>query len=331
MLFRGLRALFASEVVSPPDDPYAVLDPAVCKLLRQLRASQVCVTKFPVKLLRLFGRRVLIPDPAGFDSVDKRQDVKIATASGRIPVRIYVPEGTGPFPVMVYFHGGGWVLGSIQESERVCRAIAARTPCIVVSVGYRLAPEHKFPTGLEDCYHATCWVAEEIASYGGDPNRLCVGGESAGGNLAAAVALMARNRQGPPLQLQWLAYPVTNYFTDERVFHDCLDQHYLTLAGAHWFWGHYLHDLEDASNPLASPLLEPNLGRLPPALLVTAEHDPLTAQGHDYARRLREAGVYVESLHYDGMIHGFLNLPDPPKLVDKAFSQIASRLRERLH
>jgi acetyl esterase len=331
MLLRGLRALLATEALLPPDDPYATLDPALAKLLAQLRSAQICVTKFPIKLLRLMGRRVLVPNPASFDRVAKTHDVKISTLGGRIALRLYLPEGEGPFPVLVYFHGGGWVLGSIQESERVCRAIAARTPCLVVSVGYRLAPEYKFPTGLEDCYVATCWVEQNIAQWGGDPHRMGVGGESAGGNLAAAVALMARNREGPSLQLQWLAYPVTNYFTDERVFHDCLDQHYLTLAGAHWFWGHYLHDLEEASNPLASPLLEPNLSSLPAALLVTAEHDPLTPQGHDYARRLREAGVFVESLHYGGMIHGFLNLPEPPVLVDKAFNQIATRLRERLH
>lgn len=331
MLFRGLRALLAVESILPPDDPYAVLDPAVAKLLAQLRSAQICVTKFPVKLLRLMGRKVLVPNPASFDAVAHTQTLKISTLGGKISIRIYLPNGKGPFPILVYFHGGGWVLGSIEESERVCRALAARTPCVVVSVGYRLAPEYKFPTGLEDCYQAICWAAQHAADFGGDPNRLCIGGESAGGNLAAAAALMVRNRQGPPLQLQWLAYPVTNYFTDERVFHDCLDQHYLTLAGAHWFWGHYLRDLEEASNPLASPLLEPNLSELPPALLVTAEHDPLTPQGHDYARRLREAGVYVESLHYSGMIHGFLNLPEPPSLVDRAYSQIAARLRERLH
>ncbi len=245
------------------------------------------------------------------EELHKIEDRTIPVADGQIAVRIYTPKSpnnSAALPLLVFFHGGGWVIGDLESHDRPARALAKAAGCIVVAVDYRLAPEHKFPTAAEDAYAATHWAAENAAALGADPNRIAVGGDSAGGNLAAVVALMARDRGGPPLRLQLLIYPVTNYSYDTGSYSENADGYLLTRDSMVWFWDHYLKAPEDGTNPCASPLQALDLHGLPPALVVTAEYDPLRDEGEAYAGRLRQAGVPVESTRYPGMIHGFFQL-----------------------
>lgn len=237
------------------------------------------------------------------------RDVLIPGPAGKLPARAYIPAGDGPLPGLVYFHGGGWVIGNVEVVDRPCRALANATGCVVVSVEYRLSPETKFPGPAEDCYAAASWVAEHAGELGVDPGRVGVGGDSAGGNLAAAVALMARDRGGPPLRCQLLIYPVTAPAAGPASpafpsYAENADGYLLTRGAMEWFWEHYLADAGDAKNPYASPLHADNLAGLPPALVVTCGFDPLRDEGRAYAEKLREAGVQVATVHFDDMIHG---------------------------
>ena len=234
-------------------------------------------------------------------------DRTIPGPAGEIPIRIYRVESSGPPPVLVYFFGGGWVLGSLDAVDPVCRRLANETPCAVVSVAYRRAPEHAFPAGLEDCYAATCWVAHRAAELGLDPGRLAVGGASAGGNLAAAVALLARDRGGPAIAAQLLVYPPLDRRADTPSMHEELDPLLFGARDVAWCWSHYLADPADGDNPLASPLRVESVGGLPPALVITAELDPLRDEGELYAARLADAGVPAELVRFDGAVHGFFS------------------------
>jgi acetyl esterase len=244
-----------------------------------------------------------------------------------MPVRLYTPPGRGPFPVLVYFHGGGWVIGNIAAYDPTCRALTNAAGCVVVSVEYRLAPEHKFPAAPEDCYAALQWVATNAAAINGEPARLAIGGDSAGGNLTAVVAQMARDRGGPPLVYQVLVYPVTDYNYNTASYRENADGYLLTRDAMGWFWNHYLRSQADGSNPLASPLRAPNLRGLPPALVLTAEFDPLRDEGEAYAARLQETGVPVTLKRYDGMIHGFFSLGTVLDQGKQAMADAAAALR----
>jgi acetyl esterase len=229
---------------------------------------------------------------------------------GDIPVRIYTPSAAdAPSPCLVYFHGGGWVIGTLDGYDAICTIVANRSGCKVVSVDYRLSPEHKFPVPFDDCYAALQWVHSSHREIGVDPDRIAVGGDSAGGNLSAAVAIKARDTNGPPLRHQLLVYPVTNYAFDTQSYRDNADRYLLTADMMHWFWDHYLESPSDGAHPLASPLRAENLAGLPPATVVTAEYDPLRDEGEAYANRLAEAGVPVEHIRYDGHIHAFWQMP----------------------
>jgi acetyl esterase len=223
-------------------------------------------------------------------------------------VRVYTPAGEPPFPLLVYFHGGGWTIGNVDIGDAPCRALTNAAGAVVVSVEYRLGPEHKFPAPLEDCYAATAWAALMAAhapdQLGGDPDRLVVIGDSAGGNLAAAVALMARDRGGPKIARQVLIYPVTDHRFDTPSYRDCAEGYLLTREAMRWFWRHYLHNRAEGRHPYASPLRAGDLAGLPPALIVTCEYDPLRDEGEAYGARLRAAGVPAKVSRYDGMIHG---------------------------
>ncbi|MDH4075628.1 MAG: alpha/beta hydrolase [Acidimicrobiia bacterium] len=230
---------------------------------------------------------------------------------GDIPVRIYTPAGAGgdALPCLVYYHGGGWVLGDIEGVDTICRAVANRAGCKVASVEYRLAPEHKFPAPFDDCYAALEWVAANGNSAGVDTSKLAVGGDSAGGNLAAAVALKARDAGGPALRHQLLVYPVTNHDYGTVSYRENGDGYLLTQDMMTWFWDHYLNDAEEGRNPLASPLAAGDLSGLPSALVITAEFDPLRDEGEAYAAKLAEAGVKVSHQRFDGQIHAFWQMP----------------------
>jgi acetyl esterase len=264
------------------------------------------------------------------EPVAKVEDSQIPTPDGQIPVRIYTPEGTGPFPILVYFHGGGWVIGTIDTIDAPCRSLANRAGCIVVSVDYRLAPEHKFPAAPEDCYATTRYVAESATAFNADPQRLAVGGDSAGGNLAAAVALMARDRGGPPIAFQLLVYPVTDHNFDTVSYQENAEGYLLTKNGMVWFWDHYLTNTEDGHNQYASPLRALSLRDLPPAFVQTCEFDPLRDEGEAYAARLREEGVQVDSKRYDGLIHGSFQMAGVLNRGSEMLDDAAAQLRRTL-
>ena len=260
------------------------------------------------------------------EDVAKIEDRTLPSPAGGIPVRIYTPAGRGSLPVLVYFHGGGWVIGSVEGNDVLCRALSNAAGCIVMSVDYRLAPEHPFPAAVDDAYHATLWAAENAAGIGGDSSRIAVGGDSAGGNLAAVVAQIARDHGKPSLKFQLLIYPVTDAACDTPSYSENADEYFLTRDAMAWFWNHYVPNKSDRRNPHASPLAG-NLEGLPPALVITAEYDPLRDEGERYAERLRAAGIPVRLIRYDGMIHGFLNMG---AVIDKgrnAVQQSAAALR----
>jgi acetyl esterase len=243
------------------------------------------------------------------EPVAKIENRTIPGPQGDIPIRVYTPEGIGPLPVLVFFHGGGWVICDLDTHDDACRSLANGTPCIVVSVDYRLAPEHKFPAAVDDCYAATQWVARNAASLNGDPARIAVGGDSAGGNLAAVIAQLARDRGEPSLVFQLLIYPATNFNSDTPSSRENADGYFLTRDDMIWFMNHYLNSPDDRNNPLASPLLASDLSGLPPALIITAEYDPLRDDGEQYGQKLKAAGVPITISRYDGMIHGFVTFP----------------------
>jgi acetyl esterase len=191
-------------------------------------------------------------------------DRTIPGPAGQIPVRVYTPNGTAPFPLLVYFHGGGWVLGSLGTHDGICRALAAGAGCVVVSVDYRLAPEHRYPAAADDCYAATQWCAAHAADLGVDAARIAIGGDSAGGNLTAVVAQMARDRGGPKLVFQLLIYPVTDAARDTQSYRDNAEGYLLTAGDMDWFWNHYLGDARArGEEPYASPIRAKSLAGLP--------------------------------------------------------------------
>jgi acetyl esterase len=255
-------------------------------------------------------------------------DRKIETPEGDLSVRIYHPREAAQLPVLVYYHGGGWVLGSLDSHDSVVRALAAAADCIVVSVDYRLAPEHRFPAAVRDCVSAVRWAHAHAAEFGADPARIAVGGDSAGGNLAAVVALTLRDSGGPALVGQLLVYPVTRLRGPcEGSLVTNSEGYFLRTCDVDWFESHYLGDSGDPSDPRASPLLARDLSRLPPALVITAEFDPLCDQGEAYARHLSEAGGVCTHTRYAGAIHGFFGMP--AAIADRAVTQAADWLKAR--
>ncbi len=246
-----------------------------------------------------------------------------------IPVRIYTPNAPGPLPMLLYFHGGGWVLSNLDTHDSLCRKITNHAQCIVISVDFRLAPEHKFPAAVEDSFAATCWATEHATELNGDAQRIAVAGDSAGGNLAAVVALMARDQHKPALIYQVLIYPVTGYHTPGTPSYFELGEGYnLTREEMIWFWRSYLRDEQDAQNPYAVPMHAQTLHDLPPAFILTAEYDPLRDEGEAYAAHLRENGIPVTLKRYPGMLHGFVNMSGILDQGKQAIEDIAAALRQ---
>jgi len=264
------------------------------------------------------------------EAVARVEDRTIPGPAGEIPVRVYTPEGEGSFPALVYFHGGGFVLCNLDTHDASCRAIAKRAGCVVVSVDYRLAPEHRYPAAAEDCYAATQWVAKHGAELDIDTTRVAIGGDSAGGNLTAVTALMARDRGGPALRFQLLIYPVTDCAFDTPSYRDNADGYFLTRDMMRWFWEQYLADPVQAAEPYASPLRAADLTGLPPGLCITAEYDPLRDEGEAFALRLRAAGVEVATSRYDGMFHGFFAMEGQLDRARDAVAESVAALRAAL-
>ena len=266
-------------------------------------------------------------DGGSDEPVYEVEDRTLPGPEGGLPVRIYRPRAGGPLPALLYYFGGGWTLGSIETADGVCRRLANAAGCLVVTVGYRLAPEHPFPAAVHDCHAALDWVVAHADTLGADPDRLAVGGDSAGGNLAAAVTLLARAAGRPALAGQLLVYPNTDQLADDASLRENDDPWLFNRRSVAWYARHYLTAPDDAANPLASPLRAADLSALPPALVITAEHDPLRDQGEAYARRLAAAGVPVELSRYPGMVHGFFTMTGTVDAARGALDQAAGQLR----
>ena len=270
----------------------------------------------------------LATDPEPVARVENRS---VPGPDGPVPVRIYWPQTAppAPLPALVYFHGGGWVICDLDTHDPTCRAITNNVGCVVVSVDYRLAPEHKFPAAAEDAYTATLWAAGNATDLGVDATRIAVGGDSSGGNLTAAVALMARDRHAPELVFQLMVYPVTDIVAMDTPSHrDNGEGYFLTTAAMEWYRRQYLTDLSEASHPYASPLHADDLSGLPPALVITAELDPLRDEGEAYASRLLASGVPAVASRYDGVFHGFFSLGTLLDAAKQANEEAYAALRE---
>lgn len=271
----------------------------------------------------LVGMPLATPDP-----VREVRDERIPVDGGEITVRVYRPTDDAAAPVVVFFHGGGWVLCDLDSHDATARRIANDSGCVVVATDYRRSPEHRFPVPVEDCYAALVWAHAHASSIGGDPTRLAVFGDSAGGNLAAAVALMARDRNGPALSLQILAYPVIDAACDTPS-HERWRGRELNLSGdeVRWCWEQYLADASDGARPYASPIRAASLAGLPPALVIGPEYDPLVDEGRAYADALAAAGVPATYSLFEGMIHSLLAFSAALPPAERAFAEIADALR----
>ena len=311
----------------PSDDE---LDPQAAALLEELGSG---ITPPSSTLSVATGRRLLeelfaVGDP---EPVGETAEIEIQGPNGPIPLRIYAPDGTDPFPVLVFFHGGGWVRGSVEAYDGLCRRLTNGVECLVVSVEYRRAPEHPFPAGFEDCYAVTEWASEHAADLGGDPDRVAVGGDSAGGNLAAAVSLAARDRDGPDLAHQLLLYPSVNhpsirYFDS---YEENGEGYFLEMDSVEWYLEQYVEP-SDIGNHYAFPFRAKDLSELPPATVLTAGFDPLRDEGRAYADRLEAAGVETAELRYESQIHAFLNLYEHLDGADRAIDDVNGELRSAL-
>jgi acetyl esterase len=263
------------------------------------------------------------------EPVARVEDRTLPGPAGPIRVRLYAPEASAPLPVLAYFHGGGWVTGDLDTHDSACRGLANRARCLVVAVDFRCAPEHRFPAALEDCWAVVEWLGHEAGGLGGDPARIAVCGDSAGGNLAAAVALRAKERGGPLLAAQVLVYPVLDFNLDTPSYLASANGYGLTRDAMRWYWEQYLGEDGDGSLPEASPLRAGDLSGVAPALILTCEHDPLRDEGAAYARRLAAAGVPVEAIDEAGMIHGYFRMAGVISRARKSWDDCGRFLLER--
>ncbi|HYR94015.1 MAG TPA: alpha/beta hydrolase [Methylomirabilota bacterium] len=302
------------------------VDPQIARLLADAVAKDPRgIETLSVADARTRGGSAPVDAIVPFEDVAETRDVK----AGHIPARLYRPSA-GMLPLLVYFHGGGWVVGSVTASDNYCRALANASGCAVLSVDYCLAPEHQYPHAADDAYAATRWAAEHASELGVDPGRLAVGGSSAGGNLAAVASLMARERTGPRIALQLLHVPVMDHDFETASYREHATGRGLTRAAMRWFWGHYAPDVARRDEPYASPLRAKDLRGLPPAILVAAECDPLRDEGRAFADRLRGDGVAVTTLEYSGMVHSFMSWSAVVATSRRAFAEVGAALGERL-
>jgi acetyl esterase len=306
------------------------LHPAAIPVLDAMNANMAAIPQVPVEQIPLLRQGPLAPPPATPTPVARVEDRHIPGPAGDMTVRIYWPEAGSPAPLVVFFHGGGFVLCSLDSHDELCRALCREAGVVLVSVDYRLAPEAPYPAAADDCYAALAWAVSNAAELGADPTRVAVAGDSAGGNLAAVTALRARDLGGPALRHQCLIYPVTDCRFDTPSYIENAEGYFLTAEAMRWFWSHYLQDMGRAAEPYASPLRAPSLAGLPPALVITAEYDPLRDEGEHYAQALSAAGVSTTLRRYDGMIHGFVTLAEIFEDGLAARSLAASHLREAL-
>jgi acetyl esterase len=301
------------------------LDPQVRAFLDRLEAlGAPALDEVPVEESRRMGDATAADLFGPFEAVPFHDRV-VPGPAGPIPVRVYTPDGLADAPLLVYFHGGGWVVGSVETAHGVCSTLARLGGCVVVSVDYRLAPEHRFPAALEDAWAVTAWAAEHADEIGGRPGALAVGGDSAGGTLAAVCALRARDA-GIPLGLQLLVYPVCDADLGTPSYVELAEGYGLTGKAMAWFWDQYLPE-GDRFDPDASPLRAADVRGVAPALVITAGYDVLRDEGEAYAAKLRDAGVPVTLTRYEGLIHGFFRMPSVIEKANDALAEAAGALR----
>jgi acetyl esterase len=307
-----------------------VLDPEIQQLVDRMEAEAPPPGReVPLDEARAAHDRggVLFGGPG--EEVAGVRDITVPGPRGSIPVRVFRPDGEGPLPVVAYAHGGGWVLGSVDGFEPVCRALANASGAVVASIGYRLAPEHPFPAGLEDVLATVRWLAVNARELDGDPDRLAIAGDSAGGNLATVASRRLRDDRGPALRLQALVYPVCNSALDTRSYRECSDGFGLTAQDMEHFWQLYLAGA-DGSDPDASPLRADDLSGLPPTFVLTVRNDVLRDEGDAYARALEAAGVPVTLRRYDSAVHGFFRWLAKARISRRAVADVGAALREAL-
>ena len=306
------------------------VDPHIAPLL-ELLATVPPMSEGSPEAAREAFRRLTVEGrrPEQVVQVGSVEDTTIPGPAGDLAARVYRPSAEGPLPTVMLFHGGGWVIGDLDTHDSMARSICRDCDAVVVSVDYRLAPEAPFPAAVDDALAATRWVADRLADFGGDA-RLAVAGDSAGGNLAAVVAQQLRDSGGPTLAAQLLVYPATDVSGDFASRTENAEGYFLDLPTMVWFMEHYAADAAAHEDPRLSPLRHPDLSGLPPAVIVTAEYDPLRDEGEAYATALTEAGVEVDVRRFDGMIHGFFDMgnysPGAQAAVDESCAMFAKLL-----
>ena len=281
------------------------VNPKIKFFLEQMNTMPVSFEKITPEVMRSSENSALMAMQK--EPVEKVEDRTIPLTGRDIPIRIYTPAGNAPFPALVFYHGGGWVLGSIESHDAICRELANLASCVVVSVEYRLAPEHKFPAAVEDAYESLEWIVAHADELGIDPDRIAVGGDSAGGNLATVTCLIAKERSGPRLVHQLLLYPSTGSAAGTPSMDENGKGYLLTSDMMGWFQMHYLNSPDDRHHPYLSPILSDELEGMPPATILTAQYDPLRDIGAAYAEKLQDHGVEVYYKNYEDLIHGFAN------------------------
>ena len=297
-------------------------DPKFCEFIAAFGKLMQSTQEVSLEEARRQSTAFFCPPSLIAEEVHQILDLKIKGQEGNdIPIRLYSPSAEKGLPLFIYYHRGGWIFGNIEEADAVCRKLANHLECIVASVEYRLAPENPFPKPLNDCYDALCYLSAHAEFFGGNSEKILVGGESAGGNLAAATSLMARDKEGPAIALQLLLYPIISSTIEENAYIHCADQFFLTQSAMQFMWSMYLQEVADADNGYASPEKAPHLEKLPKALIITAEHDPLHLEAENYASLLQKAGNTVVVKRFSGVIHGFLDLPIYSNLESIAWIQ----------
>lgn len=302
-----------------PLDPQAQV---VIDMIQSLGVATLTPGTDPDEIRGLMNAAVL-PSPI---VLDRLEDTTMPGPGGPLPIRIYRPAGAAPKPIIVYFHGGGWVLGSLDTHDATCRALARDADAVLVSVDYRLAPEHRFPAAVEDADAALAWAAAHADELGGDADRLVVAGDSAGGNLAAVIAQRSRV-DGPKVAFQLLIYPVTDHEFTSDSMEDNAEGYFLTRDAMRWFYSHYLNNDAEGDDPRVSPLRADDLGGLPPAFVLTMEYDPLRDQGVAYAHALAAAGTEVTATTYPSLFHGCFGMGEMIDAARAPFDDAVAAIR----
>ncbi|WP_342246690.1 alpha/beta hydrolase [Pseudomonas sp. OTU5201] len=306
------------------------LDPQIAAVLQQFSGMpQPDYSQLDPVQYRQFSDNLMPPMPG--ERLFEVRNLRLAGAEGELDARLYRPEDREDLPLLVFFHGGGFVIGNLDTHDNLCRSLARLTGAVVVSVGYRLAPEHRFPAAPHDCYRATCDLVERARELGFDASRLALAGDSAGANLAIAVSRLAQIRKGPRIASQCLFYPATDARCESASQREFAEGYFLTREQMQWFWRQYLPRAEQGDDALASPLRAEELAGLPPTTVFSAEYDPLRDEGEAFARRLEQAGVKTRLERCAGMIHGFISMAAFVSGAQAVLESAAADLRHALN